>query len=494
MRVNSWRWVFMGASLITLALAGNAAFAQRDGDGGRGGVNLGGGAGVQVGGGGGGAGVHVGAGGGETGVQVGAGDRGAGVNVRAGDRGVGANVRAGDRGSGNFGSYRGEGNYSGRNYSGNWDRSGNRGSWDGNYARDNRSGRYDRDRDDWGGNYHHGRWDRGYSSYYGRGWDYWPGIGWGIGIGVGDYYGYGGYPYSGRWGNYYGWGGGRSGYYGYWGPDYDTYSYGYSSPEYYTNSTTDSEMASSDIPPSPEDNRGQEGQGGLPPVPTEKELSAFTPQQLQSFIAWVSRGFTKELGQYNSGNTWVKYFKLNDLRTIAPQAPGGQMTAKSEQNAEDKIESSQDLIKDVLGRLDTTAKSDEYKQITDSWGFKALRTALQEATKPESDRVAGILKGQADMLQKSLERVSTGNSWVSYLDINGVKKLAEEKDPSKSDEAKKLSDKFDRVARNSEYQSIAQLPGFQGIQSTLQNLNEEDKDSQSSSAKREPPGPPSETR
>ena len=240
-------------------------------------------------------------------------------------------------------------------------------------------------------------WDCGYSSYYGRGWDYRPGFGWGIniplgrfgGIGLGNYYGYYGYPYYG-WGDWNYWG--PEGYYGSWGPGYGNYDYGYgySSPAYYTQSNEQSSETAE---------TGQ-NQGQMPPVPTSKELGRFTDQKLQSFIAWVANGFTRELGQYSSGDTWVKYFRLNDLKAMMPSAPGAAATAQPQLTSA----RGQRVIDAVLEHMDSTAKNDEYKTIADTWGFKALHAALQEATKPADEREPGVLKGQTEA---SASRLST---------------------------------------------------------------------------------------
>lgn len=342
---------------------------------------------------------------------------------------------------------------------------GDRGNWSGGYGRG------------WNG----GGWDHGYTSYYGRGWGYRPGFGWGIGLG--DWYaGY--YPYYGRWGGGgYGWGGVGDGNYGYWGPEYDTYSYGSSEsmPDTYTSEAENTANESSE-------------QGKLPPMPTEKELSGFTNQQLQSFISWVARGFTKELGQFSSGDTWVKYFKLDNLRSIAPQPPGGQqpggqqMVAAQEQQP--ISQQHEDIIRDVLNRIDTVQRDSQYQTVTNTWGFKALQVALQEASRPPEERAAGVLRGQTEMLNKALDRVSTGESWRRHLEIGSLQNIANEKDPGRDQNLDKIVQKFDQVAQNPEYQAIVQLPGFEGVYGTLRSLTEDR--GPAASAKREPP-PPAET-
>ena len=118
-------------------------------------------------------------------------------------------------------------------------------------------------------------------------------------------FGYYGYPYGGDY-----WG--QNVYYGSWAPGYDTYGYNYSGAEQSAQNT-----------------QTEQTEGKLPPIPASKELAQFTDQQLRSFIAWVANGFTRELGQFSTGDTWVKYFRLDDLKALARHAPGEAATAQT---------------------------------------------------------------------------------------------------------------------------------------------------------------------
>ena len=206
-----------------------------------------------------------------------------------------------------------------------------------------------------------------------------------------------------EWGTY-GWGGWNDGNYGYWGPGYDTYSYDYSSDN---QSGMEPEIA----PQYAQSTEGEQGQGGgkLPPLPTNKELASFTNQQLNSFIAWVARGYSRELGQFSTGDTWVKYFKLDNLRALAPQPPAGTIAA---QPPETPTARSRSLDKEVLERMDSVLQKNEYQTVTNAWGFKALRAALKEVSRPADERTVTVLKGQAEMLNKSLER-SLDRRWLA---------------------------------------------------------------------------------
>jgi hypothetical protein len=301
------------------------------------------------------------------------------------------------------------------------------------------------------------RWDRRYSYFYGPGWDYWPGFGWGIGIpfgrygylGFGDYYGYYGYPY---------------GWYGY---PYDYYAYGYYPYGYYGG--TDYGYGGSYAYTAPEEEPAetvQQTENKLPPIPTEKDLARLTDEQLDSFIAWVANGFAQELGQFSTGDTWVKYFDLNGLKTMSPSPPTKEGVAQGPSGMHNK-----GMLADVLKRMDLVSRNDEYQSVASLWGFKALNAALNEATKPSDERRPGVVRGQAEMLSQALKRLPTGESWQKFLDLGTLEKISSSED-LKSNEISDIAKRFDSVARNSEYRSIAQLPGFGGIHSTLHKIGE----------------------
>lgn len=372
----------------------------------------------------------------------GGGHGGEGVGVRA-PGGLGVDVHAG----GGLGVGVGVNRDTGRG-----------GAWDGTRVRVNVPGGRG-----WDGDGYRNHWDRGYNSYYGRGWDYRPNFGWGInvgpvGVGFGDY----GYPRGAGWGPY-GWGGwGSDDRYGYWGPQYDNYTYDADDPS--AASGEESEAYAQD---GQQDSQDEQSQNRLPPIPTSQELAGMTEQQLQSFIAWIARGFTRELGQFGTGETWVKYFRLNDLRALAPRPPRGDETSQT--SARTTV-ADRDIMEEVMTRVDSASKNSEYQAVTSLWGFKALSAALHEASRSPEQRVAGVLKAQTEMFSKSLARLSTGDGWRKHLEIDSLQKAAENPSLKSSEDIERLATRFDRVAQNPEHQPIAQLPGFQGIRSALHEV------------------------
>jgi hypothetical protein len=182
----------------------------------------------------------------------------------------------------------------------------------------------------------------------------------------------------------------------------------------------------------------------------------------------------------------VKYFELENLRAVAPQPPRGSAGQQPPQTISAKSES---LFDKVLNRMKSVEQNSDYSAVTDTWGFKALHAALEEASRPAEERIATVLQTQTEVLNKSLEQVSTGDGWRKHLEIDELQKLAQQKNISSDDQVEKIATKFERIARNPEYEAIVQLPGFQEVYSSLRSLD--DGRETTSSAKREP-SPPSE--
>lgn len=251
-------------------------------------------------------------------------------------------------------------------------------------------------------------WDRGFIVFYGNGWNYRSGIGWGIN----------------------------------------------QASQYSARAVVSQDMDHT-LPP---------------PLPTDEELAGMTNEQLQSFIVWLARGFGRELGQFNTGDSWVKYFELNQL-----QSPPSQVSTATTTNAEPASASlsiSSNVISDALAQMDFVSKDAQYKMISSTWGFKALQTALHEASRPPEERTASFLRAQAKMLNTALSQISTGDHWRSHLELGNIEKLSQQKNIPPDVDLAKISQKFDIVAETAAYRMIAQLPGFQGVQTTLRDLNE----------------------
>ena len=216
-----------------------------------------------------------------------------------------------------------------------------------------------------------------------------------------------------------------------------------------------------------EQNAPMQRQG--PPIPTSKELARFTDQQLQTFIARSANDFIRELGRFSTGDTWVDYFRLNDLKALASSAPGEGATMQDSSSGNPRGRS---VIDTVLNRIASTEKNSEYEAVTSTWGFQALHAALKEAARSPDEREIGVLKGQAEVLDKSLERISTGEGWRKHLELESLTKLADQKSLRSNEETQRIEDRFDQVMRNPEYQAIVQLPGFSGVYGTLHQLTE----------------------
>lgn len=209
---------------------------------------------------------------------------------------------------------------------------------------------------------------------------------------------------------------------------------------------------------------------GVLPLATDEELGGFTNQQLDSFIAQISREFARELGQLNTRESWVTYFELGDLQSGAPQTPTE--TISNAQPDAATVNRNQKVVNEVLARLDSTSKDTEFKIVSDSWGFKALQRALREASRPLEERNATVLRAQAKLLNDSLATISTGNDWRTHLKIGNIEQLSQQETISRSENLEEITRRFDGVVQNPTYQMIVQLPGFQGVYRGLHDLKE----------------------
>jgi hypothetical protein len=102
------------------------------------------------------------------------------------------------------------------------------------------------------------------------------------------------------------------------------------------------------------------------------------PRVPELLFAWISQGFARELIHFATGDSWAKYFALTELQSAALRAPKGAI-----------------IVNDIRARLDFASKNSEYKTVANTGGFKALLSALREASRPPEERPATILRAQA---------------------------------------------------------------------------------------------------
>ena len=59
-----------------------------------------------------------------------------------------------------------------------------------------------------------------------------------------------------------------------------------------------------------------------------------------------------------------------------------------------------------------------------------------------------------------------------HLEIDSLEQVTNDKNIASNENVERIAAKFDRVVQNPEYQAITQLPGFQGVYSSLHELTE----------------------
>ena len=109
--------------------------------------------------------------------------------------------------------------------------------------------------------------------------------------------------------------------------------------------------------------------------------------------------------------------------------------------------------------------------ITKPWSFQTLQVALKEYSLPAVQRQGHELIAKTKTLHRSLDNISTGEGWVTYLRINELEKLLDESSNNNAELNKKLEkilERFDDVVQNPQYKSIADLRGFDVTRTALQ--------------------------
>lgn len=197
-----------------------------------------------------------------------------------------------------------------------------------------------------------------------------------------------------------------------------------------------------------------------PPVPTAGQVARLTDDQLKMMISVALDAYSKELDEFNTGSGWKKHFQLAELKEKITSAKTGALDSAT-----------RSLVTEISQKFDAAAKDPTYAVITEPWSFKTLLVALKEYSLPATDRVAHELNAKTKTLHKSLDIITTGEGWITYLHLKDLEKLLEEPTSNNADRAKKLEkflEKFDEVAQNPQYKTVADLRGFDVTKSALQ--------------------------
>jgi hypothetical protein len=293
-----------------------------------------------------------------------------------------------------------------------------------------------------GGPYYHGGgfpggWHGGPGPYYGG----WPGFHWGITIP----FGYDDYDWYAPYYNYYN-------YRSYYVPTY------YSGTEYYS---VESPTTTAQYPQTAAASTAQYPQTtSTPPIPTAAQAARLTDEQLRMMIAVALENYTKDLDAFTSGESWKKHFKLAELKARISALQTGSPDAATRA-----------LIADISQKFEAAAKDPTYETITKPWSFQTLLVGLKEYSLTAVQRQNHTLYAKAETLKRSLDNVSTGGDWKTYLEINELERLLGQSSINNAELNKNLEKilvRFDNVAQNSQYKAIADLQGFDVTRMGLQ--------------------------
>ena len=101
------------------------------------------------------------------------------------------------------------------------------------------------------------------------------------------------------------------------------------------------------------------------PFPTAEELAAMDEVTLLNALLYVAEEFDRQLGRFNTGDTWRRYLGLPDEALPPPAADGSVKLGMS-------------ALKKTLARFDKVAANPKYVKINRLDGFVAMQTALSQ--------------------------------------------------------------------------------------------------------------------
>jgi hypothetical protein len=197
-----------------------------------------------------------------------------------------------------------------------------------------------------------------------------------------------------------------------------------------------------------------------PPIPTAAQAARLTDEQLRMMIAVSLENYLKDLDTFTSGESWKRHFKLAELKARISALQGGSPDAATRA-----------LVADISQKFEASAKDPTYETITKPWSFQTLLVGLKEYSLTAVQRQNHTLYAKAETLKRSLDNVSTGGDWKTYLQINELEKLLTQPPIYNAEMNKNLEKilvRFDNVAQNSQYKAIADLQGFDVTRTGLQ--------------------------
>jgi hypothetical protein len=197
-----------------------------------------------------------------------------------------------------------------------------------------------------------------------------------------------------------------------------------------------------------------------PPIPTAAQAARLTDDQLRMMIAVALENYIKDLDVFTSGESWKKHFKLAELKARISALQSGSPDAATLA-----------LVAEISQKFEAAAKDPTYETITKPWSFQTLLVGLKEYSLTAVQRQNHTLYAKAETLKRSLDNVSTGADWKIYLQINELEKLLAQPPIDNAELNKNLEKilvRFDNVAQNAQYKTVADLQGFDVTRTALQ--------------------------
>ncbi len=198
------------------------------------------------------------------------------------------------------------------------------------------------------------------------------------------------------------------------------------------------------------------------PVLTGDQFATLTLDEQRQVLYSAATSLDQDLGKLNSGASWKTFLSTTSLlKDTAPQ----QDAAHSAETRE--------RLKRIADQFDKTQLDPQYRAVSGLWGFQMLRNGLREYAAAPVERGQRQLDVHGETLQRSLGQLPTGAGWKTHLQLDELSRLANSKEtlgPADRDKALAVAERFEQVAKNPNYRSIAQLDGFETSRQALQRL------------------------
>lgn len=211
-----------------------------------------------------------------------------------------------------------------------------------------------------------------------------------------------------------------------------------------------------------------------PPVPTDEQLSGMPGIELRGLVLYAVDRLNEELDGLSTGSGWKSFLKTDELKRIVPppaQAPLPPNPGESSASEMEPIlpESARSRLAVILKSFERVQQNDDYRQISQLWGFQTTYVALRELLVPPVERLRKQLVLSIELLDEELQQFETHAQWASHLKLDAARRVASIEpgamSPADRQQIQTVVSIFDTVAAESSYRMISDLLGFRLTQS-----------------------------